>query len=225
MIPQLEGLVWQDRLAACLAQPKIKQLADFVAQERAHYTVYPPSRDVFHAYQLTDYDQVKVVILGQDPYHGPNQAQGLAFSVQRGVKVPPSLRNIYQELASDLGIAPAQHGDLTSWAQQGVFLLNTVLTVRAGEANSHRGQGWELVTDETIRQLNQRDQPIVFILWGKPAQTKRALIDERRHAVITAPHPSPLSAYRGFFGSRPFSQTNKILEASGQKPIDWQLPE
>ncbi|MBP2855511.1 uracil-DNA glycosylase, partial [Acinetobacter baumannii] len=175
--------------------------------------------------ELTPYEEVKVVILGQDPYHGENQAHGLSFSVQPGVKIPPSLRNIYKELYDDLGIAPVQHGNLVSWAKQGVLLLNTVLTVREGQAYSHRGKGWERLSDTIIEKLNEREKPIVFILWGKPAQEKIKMIDKSRHIIITSPHPSPLSASRGFFGSKPFSKTNDALLALGEEPIDWQLPE
>ena len=173
--------------------------------------------------ELTDYPDVKVVILGQDPYHGPNQAHGLAFSVESG-KVPPSLQNIYKEMNDDVGAKPVHHGNLTSWAKQGVLLLNTVLTVRRGEANSHQGRGWEQFTDRIIQALNERDKPVVFLLWGRPAQQKAKMIDSRKHVILTAPHPSPLSAYRGFFGSRPFSKANEALTALGETPIQWQLP-
>lgn len=179
---------------------------------------------VYEALELTPYEEVKVVILGQDPYHGVNQAHGLSFSVQPGVKTPPSLVNIYKELKNDLGIEPVSHGNLVTWAKQGVLLLNTVLTVREGQAYSHRGKGWEQLTDAIIEKLNERDKPIVFILWGKPAQEKMKMIDKSRHIIITAPHPSPLSAHRGFFGSKPFSKTNDALLALGETPIDWQLP-
>lgn len=179
---------------------------------------------VYEALELTPYEEVKVVILGQDPYHGVNQAHGLSFSVQPGVKTPPSLVNIYKELKNDLGIEPVSHGNLVTWAKQGVLLLNTVLTVREGQAYSHRGKGWEQLTDAIIEKLNERDKPIVFILWGKPAQEKMKMIDKSRHIIITAPHPSSLSAHRGFFGSKPFSKTNDALLALGETPIDWQLP-
>ncbi|MDN6691947.1 MAG: uracil-DNA glycosylase, partial [Enterococcus sp.] len=180
---------------------------------------------IFEALELTPYDQVKVVILGQDPYHGADQAHGLSFSVQPGVKIPPSLRNIYQELQSDLGIPPVQHGNLVRWAEQGVLMLNTVLTVREGQAYSHRGKGWEQLTDAIIERLNEREKPIVFILWGKPAQEKIKMIDTTKHAIVKSVHPSPLSAHRGFFGSKPFSKANQFLEGWGEQPIDWQLPE
>nr|WP_314068595.1 uracil-DNA glycosylase [uncultured Vagococcus sp.] len=202
-----------------------QQLQKFLAKEYQGNTVYPPQNQIFEALKLTPYEKVKVVILGQDPYHGPNQAHGLSFSVLPGNKIPPSLRNIYKELASDLGYQPVVHGYLEKWAREGVLLLNTVLTVRDGQANSHRNQGWEVLTDELINRLNERQEPIVFILWGKPAQSKASMIDTDRHVILEAPHPSPLSAHRGFFGTRPFSQTNQALIHHGQKPIDWQLPE
>lgn len=179
---------------------------------------------IFEAFEWTPFDQVKVCILGQDPYHGPHQAHGCSFSVLPGVKLPPSLINIYKELKNDLGIEPVNHGYLKKWADQGVLLLNTVLTVRDGIAFSHRGKGWEQLTDQAIIALSQRTQPVVFILWGKAAQNKISLIDTKRNIVLQSAHPSPLSAHRGFFGSRPFSKTNAALEAMGEKPIDWQLP-
>ena len=199
------------------------ELAAFVAEERKHYTVYPPKADVFTALALTPYDNVRVVILGQDPYHGPNQAHGLAFSVRKGVRPPPSLVNMFTELRDDLGITPPRHGYLVPWAEQGVLLLNTVLTVRAGAAASHKGHGWERLTDRIIELLSARGQPVVFVLWGTPAQRKTVLIDTKRHTIIRSVHPSPLSAASGFFGSRPFSKVNTALAASGQPPIDWQL--
>lgn len=202
-----------------------QKLHKIIDQEYQTKTIYPPKQQIFRALNLCDFDDVKVVILGQDPYHGENQAHGLSFSVQPGVKIPPSLRNIYKELYDDLGIAPVQHGNLVSWAKQGVLLLNTVLTVREGQAYSHRGKGWERLTDTIIEKLNEREKPIVFILWGKPAQEKIKMIDKSRHIIITSPHPSPLSASRGFFGSKPFSKTNDALLALGEEPIDWQLPE
>lgn len=198
-------------------------LDKFLEKERKDYKVYPAQENIYKAFELTPYEKVKVVILGQDPYHGPNQAIGLSFAVSEDVKIPPSLRNIYQELESDLGIAPPKSGDLTAWAKQGVLLLNTVLTVRAGEANSHRGKGWEEVTDHAIKALNKRDERIVFILWGRASQAKEKLIDTNKHKLIKSVHPSPLSAYRGFFGSKPFSKANELLEESGQKSIDWRL--
>lgn len=214
---------WESVLADELAQPYIADLAAFVAAERREHTIYPPEEDVFTALKLTPFDAIRAVILGQDPYHGPGQAHGLAFSVRPGVKPPPSLVNIFKELKSDLGINPPGHGYLAGWAQQGVLLLNTVLTVRAGEANSHKGRGWERLTDAIIRAVGGRERPAVFLLWGAPAQKKAALVDESRHVVLRAAHPSPLSARNGFFGSWPFSQANAALEERGQPPIDWQL--
>lgn len=216
---------WQELLQDEFEKPYYLQLREFLKEEYRTQTVYPGMYHIFEALEFTPYQKVKVVILGQDPYHGPNQAHGLSFSVQPGVKVPPSLQNIYKELESDLGYPPVKHGYLASWAKQGVLLLNTVLTVRGGQANSHRGQGWEQLTDAIIQKLNNREEPIVFILWGRPAQEKRKMIDESRHVVLTAPHPSPLSAHRGFFGSKPFSKTNDVLLALGEEPIHWQLPE
>lgn len=215
---------WQPILEEATATESYQQLRKFLKKEYESYTIYPAMDNIWTAFKLTDYRKVKVVILGQDPYHGPNQAHGLSFSVQPGIAIPPSLQNIYKELEDDLGISPVNHGFLESWANEGVFLLNNVLTVRKGQAHSHRGKGWEEVTDYAISSLNKREEPIVFILWGAAAQKKRGLIDEEKHSILTAPHPSPLSAYRGFFGSKPFSQTNEILEDSGQSPINWQLP-
>lgn len=215
---------WQGILEEEFQKPYYQELRQFLKQEYGTQTIYPDMYHIFEALEQTPYEKVKVVILGQDPYHGENQAHGLSFSVQPGVKIPPSLRNIYQELATDLGIKPVNHGFLTSWAQQGVLLLNTVLTVRAGQAYSHRGKGWEQLTDAIIKKLNEREQPVVFILWGKPAQQKMSMIDSR-HVIIRSVHPSPLSAHRGFFGSKPFSKTNQALIELGETPIDWQLPE
>lgn len=215
---------WQKALTPYLTSESGKQLKTAVDHLYQTESVFPPQTTLFQALNLTPYGTVKVCILGQDPYHGVGQANGLAFSVNRGVSLPPSLRNIYQELENDLGIPPAEHGDLTSWAEQGVLLLNTVLTVREGEANSHHHIGWQSFTDEIIRLINIQEQPIVFILWGKKAQEKFQLIDNQRHGAINSPHPSPLSAYRGFFGSKPFSQTNNYLQQWGREAIDWQLP-
>jgi uracil-DNA glycosylase len=198
-----------------------RQLELFLQVETACATIYPAQSDWFTAFKLTAYRDTKVVILGQDPYHHPGQAHGLAFSVQRGVKLPPSLRNVFQELHDDLHIPLPIEGDLRGWAEQGVLLLNTVLTVREYEPLSHRNRGWEPFTDAVISKLNEREQPLVFVLWGKPASLKKTLIDQHRHAIIEAPHPSPLSAYRGFFGSRPFSQVNAQLQRFGYKEIDW----
>ena len=184
-------------------------------------TIFPKKEDIFNAFHYTPYEETKVVILGQDPYHGPNQAHGFSFSVKPNVAIPPSLRNIFKELNADLDIPIPNHGFLVNWANQGVLLLNTVLTVRAHQANSHRGKGWEMFTDEVIKVLNERKQPIVFILWGKNAQVKKAMIDSRKHFILEAPHPSPLSAHRGFFGSKPFSKTNQFLQSIGKEPINW----
>ena len=216
---------WNPVLRGEFAKPYWQQLQRFVAGQRARYTVFPPEPDVFAALHLTSYADTRVVILGQDPYHGPNQAHGLCFSVRRGVAVPPSLANIYKELHSDLGLPIPTHGNLEAWARQGVLLLNTTLTVRAAEAASHQGQGWETFTDEVLRTVNAKQQRVVFILWGAAARKKKSLIDLGRHVVIESAHPSPLSAHNGFFGSRPFSKTNAALEAAGLAPIDWSVPE
>lgn len=199
------------------------QLREFLKREYATRTIYPDMYDIYNALHYTPYEQTKVVILGQDPYHGPNQAHGLSFSVKPEVAVPPSLQNIYKELHADLGVRIPNHGYLKKWADQGVLLLNAVLTVRAGQANSHRGKGWENFTNEVIRQVNGKDDPVVFILWGRNAQEKEALITNKHHLIIKSPHPSPFSANRGFFGSRPFSRTNAFLEEAGRIPIDWSL--
>ncbi|MDR5898803.1 uracil-DNA glycosylase [Halomonas vilamensis] len=201
-------------------------LRAFLADEKAaKKVIYPHSSNWFRAFELTPLDEVKVVILGQDPYHGPNQAHGLCFSVQPGVPVPPSLANIYKELASDVGFTPVKHGHLEAWAKQGVMLLNTALTVEQGNAASHRGKGWELFTDRVIEVVSEQAPPCVFMLWGGHARQKKQLIDRRRHLVLEAPHPSPLSAHRGFLGSRHFSQANDFLQSQGRTPIDWQLPQ
>ena len=199
------------------------ELMAFVAAERDAGDVYPPHDEVFAALHLTPFADVKVVILGQDPYHGPGQAHGLCFSVNPGVRIPPSLVNIFKELDADLGIPPATSGDLRAWARQGVLLLNTTMTVRAHQAASHQGKGWETFTDEVIRAVGAREERVVFILWGSHARKKKALVDRSRHTIIESPHPSPLSAHRGFFGSRPFSAANAALEAAGRGPIDWRL--
>ncbi|KUP03975.1 uracil-DNA glycosylase [Bacillus coahuilensis p1.1.43] len=200
-------------------------LQQFVQEEYEHQTIYPAYEDIWNAFLLTPYHQVKAVIIGQDPYHGAGQAEGLSFSVRDGVKIPPSLRNIFKELREDMGFAPPRNGSLVKWAKEGVLLLNTVLTVREGQAHSHKGKGWEILTDHVIGHLNSRDEHIVFILWGKPAEKKATLIDETKHTISTSPHPSPLSARRGFFGSRPFSKVNEALQKHGQHPIDWRLEE
>ncbi|WP_044894909.1 uracil-DNA glycosylase [Bacillus alveayuensis] len=214
---------WWDLLKDQFHKPYYQELREFLKKEYANYTIYPNMYDIFNALHYTSYENVKVVILGQDPYHGPDQAHGLSFSVKPGVPQPPSLRNIFLELQNDLGFAPPNHGYLVKWAKQGVLLLNTVLTVRKGQANSHKGKGWEQFTDEIIRQLNKRERPIVFILWGRHAQAKKEMIDTDRHFIIESPHPSPFSANRGFFGSRPFSRTNAFLKQIGEEEIDWEI--
>ncbi len=216
---------WDDLVRAESTQPYWADLQRFVATERAQGEVYPPEADVFAALRLTPYAETRVVIIGQDPYHGPNQAHGLCFSVRPSVPPPPSLTNVFTELAADLGIDRPTHGDLEAWARQGVLLLNTCLTVRAGQAGSHHGRGWERFTDQVLRAVDAKAHPVVFILWGAPARAKAALIDQSRHVVLTSAHPSPLSAYRGFFGSRPFSRANEALVAAGLAPIDWRLPD
>nr|WP_246287378.1 uracil-DNA glycosylase [Lacticaseibacillus absianus] len=213
---------WQTVLAPVFAGPEYAQLHQFLKQEYATRTIYPEMHHIFQAFEWTPFAQTKVVILGQDPYHGPNQAVGASFAVSPEVPLPPSLQNIYKELQDDLGYAPVRHGYLKSWATQGVLLLNTVLTVRDGQANSHQHHGWETLTDAAIAALSDRGE-VVFILWGSAAKAKAALIDRSQNAILTSVHPSPLSAYRGFFGSRPFSQTNALLAQMGEGPIDWQL--
>ncbi|MCA9765982.1 MAG: uracil-DNA glycosylase [Carnobacterium sp.] len=202
-----------------------QKLALFLTEEYQNNTIYPEKEQIWQAFEWTSYQNVRVVILGQDPYHGPDQAHGLSFSVNPGVKIPPSLVNIYKELETDLGYKRVNHGYLKSWADQGVLLLNTVLTVRKGEAHSHRKKGWEELTDHVMKALSNREEPIVFILWGNASINKRNLINEEKHIVLTSPHPSPLSAYRGFFGSKPFSNTNAALKKLNHVPINWQLPE
>ena len=217
---------WQQQIGAEFQKDYMTRLRAFLgAEKQAGKTVYPAGADIFNAFNLTPFEQVKVVILGQDPYHGPNQAHGLCFSVQRGVKTPPSLVNIYKEINRDLGIAPASHGNLTHWAEQGVLLLNAVLTVEAGQAASHQKQGWETFTDQAIEQLNRDRDGLVFLLWGSHAQKKGHLIDRQRHCVLTAPHPSPLSAHRGFLGCGHFSRANQYLLQQGKTAIDWSVPE
>ena len=218
---------WRAALDPVLASGEARRLGGWLsAEEAAGKPIYPPRGPRLRALALTPLDAVKVVILGQDPYHGPGQAMGLSFSVPEGVKIPPSLRNIYKELESDLGIAPPSHGDLTRWAERGVLLLNTSLTVEAGRAGSHAGKGWEAITDACVRAVAARAEPSVFILWGAHAQTKRKTIPEiaaPRHLVIASPHPSPLSARRGFFGSHPFSRANAFLEEKGRGAVDWRV--
>ena len=214
---------WLDALQEEFKKPYYKKLFETVNQEYKTRLIFPPADDVFNAFHLTPLHKVKVVILGQDPYHNNGQAHGLCFSVKKGVEIPPSLVNIYQELQDDVGCAITNHRCLTKWADQGVLMLNTVLTVRAHQANSHRGIGWEEFTDAAILALNAQDRPIVFILWGTPAQRKERMLTNPNHLVLKAPHPSPFSASRGFFGSRPFSQTNAFLEQHGVAPVDWQI--
>lgn len=214
---------WLDAISDEFKKPYYKELYQFVKDEYSKCTVYPKSEDIFNAFHLTPLSQVKVVIIGQDPYHNINQAHGLCFSVKPEVDIPPSLVNIYKELEDDLGCYIPNNGYLVKWAEQGVLLLNTVLTVRAHQAASHQGKGWETFTDAVIEAVNAQDRPVVFILWGKPAQMKKKMLTNPKHLILQAPHPSPLSAYRGFFGSKPFSQTNEFLERNGIEPIDWQI--
>jgi len=215
---------WKKVLKDVLDSPGFAQLEAYVARERSEHTVYPSEEDLFSAFRLTPYEEVKVLLLGQDPYHGPGQAHGLAFSVQPGVKPPPSLVNIFKELQSDVGAPKPKDGSLIPWAKQGVLLLNAVLTVRQAEPNAHEGQGWEAFTDAVIRKVSDKPEPVVFLLWGSYAQKKEALIDTKKHVILKAPHPSPLSAKKGFFGSQPFSKINAALEKAGREPIDWRLP-
>jgi uracil-DNA glycosylase len=211
---------WSCVLQDEITKPYYNELLQFLTKQYSETTIYPRKENVFKALELTPFNEVKVVILGQDPYHGENQAHGLSFSVERGEKIPPSLRNMYKELNDDLGIEPATHGNLTSWAKQGVLLLNTVLTVQAGKANSHKNKGWEQFTDRIIVELGRRSEPVIFVLWGAPAQKKEMLIKQYpQHKIIKSPHPSPLSAYRGFFGSKPYSTINTILK----EKINWAI--
>ena len=216
---------WMEALKEEFKKTYYKNLFQTVNAEYRSNRIFPPADDIFNAFHLTPLKDVKVVILGQDPYHGEGQAHGLCFSVKPQVDVPPSLVNIYRELHEDMGCRIPSHGYLTKWAEQGVLMLNTVLTVRAHQANSHRGIGWEEFTDAAIKVLNAQDRPIVFILWGRPAQMKKQMLNNPNHLILEAPHPSPLSSYRGFFGSKPFSQTNIFLEEHGVEPIDWQIDE
>lgn len=206
-------------------KPYYRLLRKFLKQEYMTKIIYPNMNDIFNALRYTAFEDIKAVILGQDPYHGAGQAHGLCFSVKKGVDVPPSLQNIYKEMQSDLGITPPSHGELTYLAKQGILMLNTVLTVQSGQAASHRGHGWENFTDRVIYEINKKTEPVVFILWGRPAAEKAEIITNPIHLKLKAPHPSPLSAHRGFFGSRPFSKTNEFLTAHGIEPIDWQIPE
>lgn len=214
---------WLDGIGEEFKKPYYRDLYMFIKEEYSKYIVYPESEDIFNAFHFTPLGKVKVVIIGQDPYHGEKQAHGLAFSVKPEVEIPPSLVNIYKELQEDLGCSIPEHGYLKKWADQGVLLLNTVLTVRAHQANSHQGKGWEQFTDAVIHAVNEQDRPIVFMLWGRPAQMKKSMLTNPKHLVLTAPHPSPLSAYRGFFGCRHFSQANTFLENHGVSPVDWQI--
>ncbi len=215
---------WNPLLRDVFAEPWWDELQDFVREERARHTVYPPHDEVFAALHLTPHASVKVLILGQDPYHGPGQAHGLCFSVRRGVDVPPSLVNVLTELEADLGCPRPDHGNLEHWARQGVLLLNATLTVRAREAASHQRRGWETFTDRVIQTVNDKPERVVFVLWGSSARRKKELIDTSRHVVIESAHPSPLSAHRGFLGSRPFSRANEALVAAGREPVDWCIP-
>ncbi|SET70801.1 uracil-DNA glycosylase [Stigmatella erecta] len=215
---------WKKVLAGALETPSAGALERFVDAERKKATIYPPEDEMFSAFQLTPPDGVRVLVLGQDPYHGPGQAHGLAFSVRSGVRLPPSLLNIFKELRSDLGLPPGMDGSLVPWAEQGVLLLNAVLTVRAGTPNSHAGHGWEEFTDSVIQAVSAGPEPVVFLLWGSYARKKKKLIDTGRHAILESAHPSPLSASHGFFGSRPFSRINQALKEWGREPIDWRLP-
>lgn len=217
------GNEWDKVLSGEFEKEYYIKLRAFLKAEYSSRHIFPDMYDIFNALKYTSYGDVKAVILGQDPYHGAGQAHGLCFSVKKGVAPPPSLVNIFKELQSDLGIAPATHGELTAWAKNGVLLLNTVLTVREASPNSHKGMGWEIFTDRVISALNEREKPIVFILWGANAKAKRALITNPNHKILTAAHPSPLSAYNGFFGCKHFSKTNEFLIQNGISPIDWSL--
>ena len=214
---------WDELLAPLFSDERYLKIREFLKHEYSHYTVYPDMYDLYNCFRYTPLNQLKVVLLGQDPYHEPNQAHGLCFSVQKGVKLPPSLVNIYRELQNDLGIPPSDSGDLSAWARQGVLLLNTSLTVRAHAANSHSKCGWSWFTDNVIRLISENKENAVFILWGGNARSKKPLIDQDRHLIVESAHPSPLSAYNGFFGSKPFSKTNEYLQNQGMPPINWDL--
>ncbi|MFA5233170.1 MAG: uracil-DNA glycosylase [Sulfurimonas sp.] len=214
---------WREVLFDEFQKPYFEELKRFLVEEKQKHTVYPHGSNIFAAFNNTLFENVKVVILGQDPYHGAGQAHGLAFSVNEGVPFPPSLQNIFKELRDDMGCDMPKSGNLTSWAKEGVFLINAVLSVRAGEANSHKSRGWEIFSDAVIRLLSEKKENLVFILWGAPAGAKASLIDAKKHLILKSPHPSPLSSYRGFFGSKPFSKTNEFLKARGQNPIEWCL--
>lgn len=217
------GNDWDNILKDEWEKPYYQKLRGFLKAEYSSKTVYPNMNDIFNALKYTSFEDTRVVIIGQDPYHGEGQAHGLCFSVKKGVDIPPSLKNMYKELETDLGIAPANHGELTKWAKQGVLMLNNVLTVCAGQANSHKGCGWETFTDRVISELDKKQTPVVFLLWGANARKKAEIIKNPIHRKLITVHPSPLSAYGGFFGCKHFSKTNEILVSSGQKPIDWQL--
>lgn len=214
---------WFKELSEEFDKSYFKSLKQFLIQEKKQHTIFPSGNEIFNAYNLTPFNKVKVVILGQDPYHGEHQAHGLCFSVKKGIKPPPSLTNIYKELNSDVQIKPPNHGDLSKWAAQGVFLLNTVLTVRKGQPGSHQNMGWENLTDATIKILNSKLNNLVFLLWGKFAQNKSSLINPNRHCVLQAPHPSPFSAHKGFLGCKHFSKTNDFLISKNKTPINWQI--
>ena len=217
------GNDWDEVLGEEFDKPYYQELRIFLDGEYRSRTIYPLPQYIYTALKLTPYKDVKVVILGQDPYHEPGQAHGLAFSVNKGIEIPPSLVNIYKELQDDLGCSIPNHGCLVEWAKQGVLLLNAVLTVQAHRANSHKGRGWERLTDTIIQKVNEKEEPVVFILWGSNARSKKQFITNQKHLVLESVHPSPLSAYNGFFGSRPFSKTNRFLEENGIQPIDWQI--
>lgn len=219
------GNTWDQVLEGEFEKEYYKKLRQFLIEEYRSRIIYPDMHDIFNALKSTSYEDVKVVILGQDPYHEPGQAHGMAFSVQRGIKTPPSLVNIYKEIKDDLGYDIPSHGYLMQWAESGVLLLNTCLTVRAHQANSHKGKGWEIFTDRIIELLNQREKPIVFILWGANAKSKQPLITGKQHLILTGAHPSPLSAYNGFFGGKYFSRANEFLQANGEEPVNWKIEE
>ncbi|MCM1299389.1 MAG: uracil-DNA glycosylase [Firmicutes bacterium] len=214
---------WDEILAEEFKKEYYLKLREFLKQEYTHYTVYPDMNNIFNSLKYADYDGIKAVIIGQDPYHEPNQAHGLAFSVLKGNPIPPSLKNIYKEISDDLGLAAPSHGELTYWAKQGVLLLNSALTVRRGQANSHRGKGWEQFTDAVISKVNQKDSPVVYLLWGANAREKARLINNPKHLILTAAHPSPLSAFNGFFGCKHFSKCNAFLQQQGIQPVDWSI--
>ncbi len=218
------GNSWDELLKEEWQKDYYKALRAFLVQEYQTRRIHPDMHDIFNALRYTPYENVRAVIIGQDPYHGPGQAHGLCFSVKRGVAIPPSLQNIFQEIEDDLGIPAPPHGELTAWAKSGVLLLNNVLTVREGQANSHRGRGWETLTDRVISLVNDKQTPVVFLLWGANAREKARLVTNPRHFVLTCAHPSPLSAFNGFFGCRHFSKTNELLEAAGEAPINWRIP-